>query len=153
MTRAHLLTLNSAPDPQLTNAWRAHCRLTWLCEMLHRSLSRFIRPTAPSGRAGRLSIAASRRKSHLTAPWLVDDPYLPRFQLLSPQQEAKKRSQAYAHLSNCNLCPRLCGVNRFERRGTCLIGADVVVNTIAPHFGEEPCLQGHNGSGSGEALV
>jgi putative pyruvate formate lyase activating enzyme len=29
-----------------------------------------------------------------------------------------------------------------------LIGADVVVNTVAPHFGEEPCLQGHNGSGS-----
>lgn len=29
-----------------------------------------------------------------------------------------------------------------------MIGADLVVNTIAPHFGEEPCLQGHNGSGS-----
>lgn len=63
-------------------------------------------------------------------------------------QEAKKRSEAYAHLSNCNLCPRLCGVNRFEKTGTCLIGADIVVNTVAPHFGEEPCIQGHNGSGS-----
>lgn len=30
----------------------------------------------------------------------------------------------------------------------CLIGADVKVNVIAPHFGEEPCIQGHNGSGS-----
>lgn len=30
----------------------------------------------------------------------------------------------------------------------CLIGTDVVVNVIAPHFGEEPCVQGHNGSGS-----
>lgn len=30
----------------------------------------------------------------------------------------------------------------------CLIGSDVVVNVIAPHFGEEPCVQGHNGSGS-----
>ena len=30
-----------------------------------------------------------------------------------------------------------------------LIGAEKVkVSTIAPHFGEEPCLQGHNGSGS-----
>jgi putative pyruvate formate lyase activating enzyme len=29
-----------------------------------------------------------------------------------------------------------------------LIGSDVVVSTIAPHFGEEPCVQGHNGSGS-----
>ncbi|KAF2488073.1 hypothetical protein BDY17DRAFT_244705 [Neohortaea acidophila] len=80
--------------------------------------------------------------------FLVDDPYIPRFQLLSPSQLAQKRSAAYAHLSNCNLCPRLCGVNRFERTGTCLIGADVVVNTIAPHFGEEPCIQGRHGSGS-----
>lgn len=39
-------------------------------------------------------------------------------------------------------------MNRFERTGTCLIGADVKVNVIAPHFGEEPCIQGHNGSGS-----
>jgi putative pyruvate formate lyase activating enzyme len=39
-------------------------------------------------------------------------------------------------------------VNRFEKTGACLIGADVVVNTVAPHFGEEPCLQGYNGSGS-----
>lgn len=30
-----------------------------------------------------------------------------------------------------------------------MIGAETVkVNTIAPHFGEEPCIQGHNGSGS-----
>lgn len=30
----------------------------------------------------------------------------------------------------------------------CLIGDNVKVNVIAPHFGEEPCIQGHNGSGS-----
>lgn len=90
---------------------------------------------------------ARRRKSYLSPPWLLDD-YLPRYQLLTPQQESRKRSEAYAHLNKCNLCPRLCNVNRFEKRGACLIGADVVVNTVAPHFGEEPCLQGHNGSGS-----
>ncbi|KAF2764923.1 pyruvate formate lyase activating enzyme [Teratosphaeria nubilosa] len=88
-----------------------------------------------------------RGLSYLAPPFLLDD-YIPRYQLLTPLQEGKKRSEAYAHLSNCNLCPRLCSVNRFKKRGTCLIGADVVVNTIAPHFGEEPCLQGHNGSGS-----
>lgn len=42
--------------------------------------------------------------------------------------------------SNCNLCPRLCSMKRSEKRGTCLIGSDAVVNTIAPHFREEPCL-------------
>jgi putative pyruvate formate lyase activating enzyme len=88
-----------------------------------------------------------RLRSYLAPPFLLDD-YTPRYQLLTSVQESKKRSAAYAHLSNCNLCPRLCGVNRFEKTGTCLIGADVVVNTVAPHFGEEPCLQGHNGSGS-----
>lgn len=99
-------------------------------------------------RLGRVERLSSRRcKSYLAPPFLLDD-YIPRYQLLTPLQESKKRTEAYAHLRNCNLCPRLCGVNRFERRGTCLIGADVVVNTIAPHFGEEPCLQGHNGSGS-----
>ncbi|CAJ2513745.1 Uu.00g018640.m01.CDS01 [Anthostomella pinea] len=30
----------------------------------------------------------------------------------------------------------------------CLIGHDVKVNVIAPHLVEEPCIQGHNGSGS-----
>ncbi|KAF2164902.1 hypothetical protein M409DRAFT_24805 [Zasmidium cellare ATCC 36951] len=89
----------------------------------------------------------SRPRSFLAPPFLLDD-HIPRYQLLTPLQEAKKRSAAYAHLRECNLCPRLCGVNRFEKRGTCLIGADVVVNTVAPHFGEEPCIQGHNGSGS-----
>jgi len=40
-------------------------------------------------------------------------------------------------------------VNRYEKTGVCLIGAETVkINTIAPHFGEEPCIQGHNGSGS-----
>lgn len=42
----------------------------------------------------------------------------------------------------------MCGVNRFERTGTCLVGADVVVDSVAPHFGEEPPIQGTRGSGS-----
>ncbi|KAF3026883.1 hypothetical protein E8E14_015092 [Neopestalotiopsis sp. 37M] len=88
-----------------------------------------------------------RRELHLAPPFLLDD-YIPRYQLLSSVDAAKKRSRAYAHLRNCNLCPRLCGVNRYETTGMCLIGADVKVNVIAPHFGEEPCIQGHNGSGS-----
>ncbi|KAF2626755.1 hypothetical protein BU25DRAFT_431802 [Macroventuria anomochaeta] len=90
----------------------------------------------------------ARRALHLAPPWLLDD-YTQRYHLISSVDASKKRSQAYAHLSNCNLCPRLCGVNRYEKTGVCLIGAEKVkVNTVAPHFGEEPCLQGHNGSGS-----
>lgn len=92
-------------------------------------------------------VGQGRRRLHLAPPFLLDD-YLPRYMLLSSIEASKKRSAAYKHLSNCNLCPRECGVNRFKETGTCLIGSDVVVNTIAPHFGEEPFIQGHNGSGS-----
>lgn len=89
-----------------------------------------------------------QRSLHLAPPWLLDD-YVPRYNLLSSTVASQKRSAAYAHLRNCNLCPRLCGVNRYERTGTCLVGATTVpVNTIGPHFGEEPCITGRRGSGS-----
>lgn len=78
---------------------------------------------------------STRRYLHLAPPFLLDD-YIPRYQTLSSRDAAKKRSQAYAHLRNCNLCPRLCGVNRYETTGMCLIGDKAKVNVIAPHFGE-----------------
>lgn len=82
-------------------------------------------------------------------PAFLLDEYIPRYQLLTSVDSAKKRSRAYAHLSECNLCPRKCGVNRFETTGVCLIGAETAkVNVIAPHRGEEPCIQGYHGSGS-----
>ncbi|KFH43035.1 hypothetical protein ACRE_062470 [Hapsidospora chrysogenum ATCC 11550] len=90
---------------------------------------------------------AHRRSLHLAPPFLLDD-YVPRYQMLSSRDAAKKRSLAYAHLRNCNLCPRMCGVNRHETTGMCLIGDTAKVNVIAPHFGEEACIQGHHGSGS-----
>lgn len=93
-------------------------------------------------------VRSDRRALHLTPPWLLED-YIPRYHLVSSADAARKRSLAYAHLRECNLCPRKCGVNRYEKTGVCLIGAETVkVNTIAPHFGEEPCFQGHSGSGS-----
>lgn len=89
-----------------------------------------------------------RRHLHLAPPFLLDD-YTPRYHLLSSVEASRKRSEAYAHLRNCNLCPRRCGVDRYQKTGFCLIGAETAkVNVIAPHFGEEPCIQGHNGSGS-----
>ncbi|KAK1506655.1 radical SAM superfamily protein [Colletotrichum tamarilloi] len=93
----------------------------------------------------RRSMAGAVRYLHLAPPFLLDD-YTPRYMALTSIDESKKRSKAYAHLSKCNLCPRLCGVNRFETTGMCLIGNDTKVNVIAPHF--EPCVQGHNGSGA-----
>lgn len=114
-----------------------------------RSLSRR-RPLAAYHFTSQVQKAATlppRRSLHLAPPFLLDD-HVPRYQMLSAREATKKRSAAHAHLSNCNLCPRLCGVNRYETTGMCLIGEKAKVNVIAPHFGEEPCIQGHNGSGS-----
>lgn len=128
----------------LTLLPRSNTSIIWRAMLLHQ-IGRTIRPchrieTTPTK-------TFIRHRSYLAPPFLLDT-YTPRYQLLTSVEASKKRSQAYAHLRNCNLCPRLCGVNRFERRGTCLIGKDVTVNTIAPHFGEEPSIQGWNGSGS-----
>jgi putative pyruvate formate lyase activating enzyme len=79
--------------------------------------------------------AAKSRSLHLAPPFLLDD-YVPRYATLSSVDAALKRSKAYAHLRNCNLCPRLCGVNRYEKTGMCMIGEKAKVNVIAPHFGE-----------------
>jgi len=77
----------------------------------------------------------SRRFLHLAPPFLLDD-YTPRYLSLSSAEASQKRSLADSHLRNCNLCPRLCGVNRYETTGFCLIGDKAKVNVIAPHFGE-----------------
>lgn len=83
----------------------------------------------------RLPSIPHRRHLHLAPPFLLDN-YIPRYLTLSSRDAAKKRGQAYGHLRNCNLCPRLCGVNRYETTGVCLIGEKAKVNVIAPHFGE-----------------
>jgi len=52
-------------------------------------------------------------------------------------------------LKECCLCPRECKVNRLEgKRGYCRAGADVMISSAFPHFGEEPPLVGYHGSGT-----
>lgn len=116
---------------------RLHASLAQSPTQNIRSALRYVQP----------SLFHQRRSLRLAPPYLLDD-YIPRYHLLSSADVARKRSEAHAHLSACNLCPRLCGVNRFKKAGYCLIGSNVKISTIAPHFGEEPCIQGHNGSGS-----
>jgi len=57
----------------------------------------------------------------------------------------------HALLENCRLCPHRCGVNRLQgERGTCRAGAELMVSSAGPHFGEEEPLVGslHEGSGT-----
>ncbi|WP_124098690.1 radical SAM protein [Ruminococcus sp. Marseille-P6503] len=51
-------------------------------------------------------------------------------------------------LENCRLCPRECGINRYERTGYCGEGANIRIARADLHFWEEPCISGKNGSGT-----
>ena len=50
--------------------------------------------------------------------------------------------------SHCTLCPRACGVNRYEVLGYCGQGAYARVARADLHLWEEPCLVGLHGSGT-----
>lgn len=57
--------------------------------------------------------------------------------------------QAVAMLSDCQLCPRRCKVNRREEQlGICQTGAQAQVSSYDTHFGEEAPLVGRHGSGT-----
>ena len=51
-------------------------------------------------------------------------------------------------LKKCELCPRRCGVNRYERAGRCRADAQIRIARAALHFWEEPPLSGTGGSGT-----
>lgn len=68
--------------------------------------------------------------------------------LLETGQLLKKVKQAKSHLTECNLCPHECNVNRIEELGLCRATHEVIVASYGPHFGEERPLVGKNGSGT-----
>lgn len=61
----------------------------------------------------------------------------------------KRARRAREMLKSCELCPRKCGVDRTAGQiGACGIGAEAVVTSNGPHFGEEMVLAGRHGSGT-----
>ena len=68
--------------------------------------------------------------------------------LLENGQLHKKVKQAKRHLTECNLCPHDCCVNRFEKLGFCRAADRALVASYGHHFGEEAPLVGKNGSGT-----
>jgi putative pyruvate formate lyase activating enzyme len=70
---------------------------------------------------------------------------------LGADELAERARQALALLGEerCEVCPRLCKVGRLaDQKGLCAIGRQAVVASYFPHFGEENCLRGWNGSGT-----
>lgn len=52
-------------------------------------------------------------------------------------------------MTNCNICPRKCNVNRDKTHGFCLASNQIVISKIMLHQGEEPFLVSKNEKGSG----
>ncbi|MBI4546070.1 MAG: radical SAM protein [Gemmatimonadetes bacterium] len=68
---------------------------------------------------------------------------------LSPAELRERAQAALDGLACCRACPRNCEVNRLEDRwAACKTGRYAVVGSYFPHFGEEDCLRGWNGSGT-----
>ncbi len=62
---------------------------------------------------------------------------------------AERAERLTGRLSECDICPRLCRVNRKTgAQGFCRVGGGVPVASMGPHFGEEAPLVGSNGSGT-----
>ncbi len=61
----------------------------------------------------------------------------------------RRAAAAVAMLESCQVCPRDCKVNRLEdKTAVCKTGRLAQVASHFPHFGEEDCLRGVNGSGT-----
>jgi putative pyruvate formate lyase activating enzyme len=61
----------------------------------------------------------------------------------------RRVARALEGLRSCRVCPRDCDVDRLAGAyAFCKTGRHAVVSSAFPHFGEEDCLRGWNGSGT-----
>ncbi|MCG6948852.1 MAG: radical SAM protein [Acidobacteria bacterium] len=63
--------------------------------------------------------------------------------------ELEQRAQKLgAMLTDCEVCPRSCRVDRRRDVGECATGSDAVIASWNPHHGEEPVISCRRGSGT-----
>jgi putative pyruvate formate lyase activating enzyme len=75
--------------------------------------------------------------------------FRPAYLQLSRRDLWERVDRGIASLADCRACPRDCRVNRLEDHwSACKTGRHAVVSSAFPHFGEEDCLRGWNGSGT-----
>jgi putative pyruvate formate lyase activating enzyme len=61
----------------------------------------------------------------------------------------RRAEEAVKRLQHCLVCPRNCGVDRLANKtAACKTGRYALVGSYFPHFGEEDCLRGWDGSGT-----
>jgi putative pyruvate formate lyase activating enzyme len=74
---------------------------------------------------------------------------MPSYLTLDRDDLRARAAAAVAALADCRACPRDCRVNRLTNAwSACKTGRHAVVSSWFPHFGEEDCLRGWNGSGT-----
>lgn len=76
--------------------------------------------------------------------------FVPAYHRLLGTGELERRVQeARMRLALCDLCPRACRANRIGGEpGPCGVGADILLASAGPHYGEEAELTGFRGSGT-----
>ncbi len=96
-----------------------------------------------------VGITVNRAPRHIEPEFLIRD-FEPAYLETWRRGEFPARlAAAIAELEDCCACPRNCHVNRLEGRArVCNTGRHAIVSSAFPHFGEEDCLRGWNGSGT-----
>ena len=76
--------------------------------------------------------------------------YEPGYVRLHKHGQLKKRGEKlWQMMENCQLCPRMCGVNKLDgEKGFCQADSRLEISSFHPHFGEERPLVGKGGSGT-----
>jgi putative pyruvate formate lyase activating enzyme len=74
----------------------------------------------------------------------------PGYLKLHRNNELRKRGEElWALMERCELCPRMCGVNKLRgEKGVCRANDRLEISSYNPHFGEERPLVGKGGSGT-----
>ena len=68
---------------------------------------------------------------------------------LSKEEMERRRDILVKGLKSCRVCPRNCQIDRTANQtGDCRTGRQAVVASVQLHFGEEPEISGHRGSGT-----
>ncbi len=90
------------------------------------------------------------QQSQLDDPCFIIKDFDPAYMTLYRQGKLEERVEAaIAELEDCCACPRNCHVNRLNNEmRVCKTGRYAIVSSAFPHFGEENCLCGQNGSGT-----
>ena len=90
-----------------------------------------------------------RTSRHVEPRFLIGD-FEPAYVATYRQGEFPARVEAaLAELEDCCVCPRNCHVDRLlDKARVCNTGRHAIISNAFPHFGEEDCLRGWNGSGT-----